>query len=239
MIKHERLAQVFVELADTLVTDFDVTDFLHMMTDSSAEVMDTQGAGLMLADQRGALRAAAATGDIESLQFLEVEHDQGPCIDCFGSGLPVVNTEPDAAREHWPLFTVQALDAGFLSIHAFPLRLRDEVIGAVSLYSSRARTLDDVELSVAQALADIATIGLLQERIIRDKTVLTEQLQSALNTRILIEQAKGIVAEQTGLSVVAAFSAIRSFARNDRQTIPRVATAIIDGTLDAAEWGVA
>lgn len=236
MIRYERLAQVFVELADTLVTDFDAVDFLHTLTDSSVEVMDVQAAGLMLADQRGTLHVAASTGEVDLLELFELEQQRGPCIECFSTGAPVVNIDPPHARERWPQFTDLAGHAGFASVHAFPLRLREEVIGAINLYCTHQRTLDPVELSVAQALADIATIGLLQERIIRDKTVLTEQLQSALNTRILIEQAKGVVAERTGLSMAQAFTAMRSHARNHQQSLPTVATAVIAGTVDTSGW---
>ncbi len=239
MIRYERLAQVFVELADTLVTDFDAVDFLHNLTDSSVEVMSVQGAGLMLADQRGALHVAASTGEVDLLELYEVEHQEGPCIECFTSGQPVVNIDPVLSLQRWPGFTGLALAAGFGSVHALPLRLRDEVIGAINLYCTEARTLEPVEVSIAQALADIATIGLLQERIIRDKTMLTEQLQGALNTRILIEQARGIVAERTGLPMAMTFQAIRDHARKHGQTLPRTATAVIDGTVDMTGWGTA
>ena len=154
---------------------------------------------------------------------------------CFGTGQAVVNVDGLQARRLWPGFTAAAAAAGFASVHAFPLRLRDEIIGAVNLYCSAPRTLDHTELSVAQALADVATIGLLQQRIIRDKTVLTEQLQAALNTRILIEQAKGIVSERAGLSMTDAFQAIRNHARRQRLSVTAAATAVIDGTINTAE----
>ncbi len=236
MIRYERLAQVFVQLADTLVTEFDMTDFLHTLTDSTVEVMGVQGSGLMLADQRGNLQVGASTGDVEALEQFEVDQQEGPCIQCFNTGLPVINIDVVQAARRWPGFTEAAAAAGYASVHAFPLRLRDDVIGAVKLYCSDPRTLDETELSIAQALADVATIGLLQQRIIRDKTVLTEQLQTALNTRVLIEQAKGIVAERAGLSMVDAFHAIRNHARGHRLSVRAAATSVIDGTIDTSEW---
>lgn len=228
----DRLAQVFVELADTLVADFDLIAFLHTLTDASVEVLDVQAAGLMLADQRGALRSAAATGEIGSLERFEIEQGKGPCIDSCASGRPVVNVDADEARRRWPQFSALAAQAGFVAVHALPLRLRGEVIGAVNLYCAHARVLSDAEINVAQALADVATIGLIQQRIIRDTTVLTDQLQTALNSRVLIEQAKGVIAERDGMTPSEAFAMLRSYARTHGMTLTDVAVGVLDSTLD-------
>jgi GAF domain-containing protein len=189
----------------------------------------------MLADQRGWLRATASTGGIGSLERYELDHGQGPCVDCYATGRPVANIDPAEADRRWPGFTRRARNAGYRSVHALPLRLRGEVIGAINLYCEHLVHLKQAELSIAQALADIATIGLLQERLIHDKTVLTEQLQSALNTRIMIEQAKGIIAERRSLDMNQAFTALRQHARRTGQPLKTVVAAVIDGTLTVTE----
>lgn len=232
IVQADRLAQLFVGLADTLVADFDLIGFLHTLTDASVEVLDVQAAGLMLADQRGMLRSAAATGNVGPLEDFELAYGHGPCVDCFTSGSPVVNLGGDEARRRWPEFSERAERAGYLSVHALPLRLRGQVIGAINLYCARHARLGTVELNIAQALADVATIGLLQERIIRDKTVLTEQLQSALNSRILIEQAKGVIAERHETSPSDAFTALRDYARKHSLPLAGLAASVLDGTLN-------
>ncbi len=236
MIGAERLAKLFVELADTLVADFDLIGFLHTLTDACVEVLDVQAAGLMLADQRGALRPAAATGDVADLEDFELESKQGPCLDCFATGRPVVNLPPEQALSRWPGFTRRAQRAGYVAVHALPLRLRGQVIGAVNLYCSNRPRLGEAELDVAQALADVATIGLLQERIIRDKTVLTEQLQTALNSRILIEQAKGVFAERHNITPTEAFARLRDHARSHGLALSRLANDVLNGKLDTTTW---
>lgn len=236
IVTSDRLAQLFVELADTLVADFDLIGFLHTLTEASVEVLDVQAAGLMLADQRGHLRSAAATGDVGPLEAFELESGQGPCMDCFASGRPVTNVERGEARRRWPEFTRRAEHVGYVAVHALPLRLRGQVIGAINLYCARDSRLDPIQLDVAQALADVATIGLLQERIIRDKTVLTEQLQSALNSRVMIEQAKGVVAERHGISPSEAFTVLRGYARGQGVSLVGLAAGVLDGSQDTSTW---
>lgn len=236
MIRNDRLARAFVELADTLVDDFDVTDFMHVLTDVTVELLAAQGAGLMLADQRGALQMAASTGEVDQLEQQELQLGEGPCLDCFTTGAPVVNTPPAVALQRWPRFTLLARTAGYSAVHSLPMRLRQQTIGAINIYCAEPRPLDDTEVEVAQALADVATIGLLQERIITDKTLLTEQLQGALTTRILIEQAKGVLAERATLTVPQAFTVMRRFARTEELPLRAVAAGIVDGSVDTSSW---
>lgn len=179
---------------------------------------------------------AASTGAIEQLEHQELQLGEGPCLDCFSSGAPVVNIPPAIALHRWPRFTLLARTAGYAAVHSLPMRLRQQTIGAINIYCAEARPLDGTELEVAQALADVATIGLLQERIITDKILLTEQLQGALTTRILIEQAKGVLAERASLSVPQAFSTMRRFARNEGLSLRLIAAGIIDGSVDTTEW---
>jgi GAF domain-containing protein len=238
MTREQRLAQVFVELADTLVAQFDVIDFLHTLTERCVELLGVDAAGLMLADQRGQLRVIASSAESARLvEIFELQHSEGPCMDCFHSGQQVVNVDEDGMRTRWPGFAAEAAELGFRSAHALPMRLRDEVIGAVNLFTRASRRLDADDLAVGQAMADVATIGLLQERVGRQKDVLAEQLQMALNSRVLIEQAKGVLAERSRITPGEAFVVMRSYARRQKRTLTSVAAAVVDHTLQAAELG--
>jgi transcriptional regulator with GAF, ATPase, and Fis domain len=235
MTREKRLARVFVELADTLVADFDVIDLLHTLAERSVELLDADAAGLILADQRGQLHVLAATTDqARVLELFELQNSEGPCLDCFSSGQPVVNVDLAEVEMRWPLFRAASTAAGFRSVHALPLRLRGEVIGAMNLFCRHRSTLGDDDIAIGQALTDVATIGLIQERTVRLGEVLAEQLQGALNSRILLEQAKGILAERTGVDVDSAFSLLRAHARRCNQQLGVVAAAVIDGSIDTA-----
>jgi GAF domain-containing protein len=225
-----QLADVFVEMADTLVDDFDVIDFLHVLTERCVQLLGISAAGLLLTDGQGTLQMVAASSErTRLLELFQLQTDQGPCVDCFHTGEPVsVANLPVAGR--WPRFTAAAAEVGFASVHALPMRLRSEVIGALNFFDTSPGALDRGKLRIGQALADVATIGLLQQRAIHRSGVVTEQLQTALNSRVLIEQAKGIVAERLHLDVDDAFALLRSGARNNNRRLSDLARAIIEGT---------
>jgi GAF domain-containing protein len=230
---YERLGQVFVELADTLVDEFDPVDFLQTLTDRSVELLGADAAGLMLADQRGALQLMASTLErARDLEVFELQVREGPCLDCFATGRPIVNVELAEAHQRWPVFTRAAVEAGFRATHALPLRLRQEVLGAMNLFTVEARPLDAEHLAIGQAMADVATIGLLHERNLREQTVLSEQLQAALHSRVLIEQAKGVLAARAGVDIAEAFTRMRGHARRHGLPLTAVATAVVEGSLD-------
>ncbi len=238
--REQRLAQVFVELADTLVAQFDVIDFMHTLVDRSVELLGVDAAGLMLSDQRGQLRVVASSTESARLaEVYELQNSEGPCLDCFHSGQQVVNLDQDQMRSRWPRFAAQTFDLGFRAAHALPMRLREDVIGAVNLFSTTGVPLSADDVAVGQAMTDVATIGLLQERVGRQKDVLAEQLQTALHSRILIEQAKGVLAERSRISVDDAFMAMRSYARKQGRTLTSVATAVIDRTVQPSELQLA
>lgn len=224
----ERIAAVFVEVADTLVADFDLVEFLQVVTTRSSQLVDAVAAGLLLSDDRGRLQfmAASSTG-AETLELFQVQADQGPCQDAFRTGEPVVNADLAAAGHRWPDFAPRAVRAGFRSVHAFPLRLRGEIVGALNLFGTDTGELAPSDVLVVQALADIATIGLLQERAIRRGEELTAQLQTALDTRVVIEQAKGAVAQLQGIGVDEAFELIRTHARRHQLHLGDVARAVL------------
>jgi transcriptional regulator with GAF, ATPase, and Fis domain len=225
-----QLADVFVEMADTLVDDFDVIDFLHGLAERCVQVLGVSAAGLLLTDGRDALQMVAASSErTRLLELFQLQTDEGPCVDCFRTGQPVsVADLPLAGR--WPRFTAAAAEVGFSAVHALPMRLRTEVIGALNLFDTDPGALDEGKLRVGQALADVATIGLLQHRAIRRRDVVTEQLQTALNSRVLIEQAKGVLAERLHLDVAEAFTTLRDHARSRNRRLSELAQAIVDGS---------
>ena len=232
MAREQRLAEVFVELADTLVEDFDVVEFLQMLTERCVELVDTDAAGLMLDDQRGHLQVVAYTTEsARLLELFELQRAEGPCLDCFATGRVIANVDLADSSSRWPVFTEAALGSGFTYSHALPLRLRRQVLGALNLFTVERKALTADHLAVAQGMADIATIGLLHERALHDQVVLAEQLQAALHSRILIEQAKGVLSARAGISVGDAFSRMRSHARRAGLHLTSVAEAVVAGTL--------
>src|SRR5580693_4348286 len=225
------LSETFVELTDTLVDDFDVIDFLHVLTDRSVQLLDVSAAGLLLADQRGELRVVAASSEAARLlELFQLQSDQGPCLDCFRSGRPVTAGNLAAEATRWPQFAPAARQAGFAAVQALPMRLRDQVIGALNLFRAAPGTFDPADVRVGQAMADVATISLLHERSMRRSDTLNEQLQTALNSRVIIEQAKGKLAERLGIDVNQAFTLLRDQARNRNQRLSEMARAFVDGT---------
>jgi GAF domain-containing protein len=224
------LSATFVELTDTMVADFDIIDFLHVLTSRSVELLDVSAAGLLLADPRGELRVVAASSEAARLlELFQLQSDEGPCLDCFRSGQPVGATDL-SADQRWPQFAAAAGQAGFSAVQALPMRLRDQVIGALNLFRATAGAFDADAVHIGQALADVATISLLHERSVRRTDTLNEQLQTALNSRVIIEQAKGKLAERLGIDVDLAFTLLRDQARGRNQRLSDLARAFVDGT---------
>jgi GAF domain-containing protein len=235
MPRQAMLVRALVELADTLVADFDVIDLLTLLTDRCVEVLDVEAAGLMLTSFDGQLRVMAASSDaMRVLELFELQAQEGPCLDCYRTGQAIVNHDLEAARERWPRFTTEASDAGFRMVHALPMRLRGTVLGALNLFHIEPSHMSHADLDAAQALADVATIALLQHRAAREAQVLNEQLNDALNSRIIIEQAKGMLAERRGLDIENAFKVLRHHARNHNERLADVARSVVDGSLSAA-----
>lgn len=228
-ISAQRVAEVFVEVSDTLVDDFDLMEFLHVLTLRTAELSGASVVGLVLADQQGQLQfMAASQEDAKLLELFQLQNDEGPCLDAYRTSVAVVNTNLGGSQSRWPRFAPHATAAGFRSVHAFPLRLRAQAIGALNVFGADEQTrLADADVPIIQALADVATIALLQERAITRGGVLTEQLQAALNSRIVIEQAKGAIAQAHGVTVDQAFAVIRAYSRSRNRRLGEVAHAIV------------
>jgi len=231
--RERALAEAFVTLADTLVADYDVIDVLHQLTVERVELLRLDAAGLLLSDQRGNLQmAAASTERARVVELFQLQSDEGPCLDCFRTSRPIAAPDLRGMTE-WPRFIGHTLDTGYRSVHAVPMRLRTETIGALNLFGIEPRALGPNELRIAQALADVATIGILQERAIRRRDVLAEQLQLALNSRVIIEQAKGVLAERGQLEMDRAFELLRRHARSSQQRLSDVALGVVNRTIAA------
>jgi transcriptional regulator with GAF, ATPase, and Fis domain len=225
------LSETFVELTDTMVADFDIIDFLHVLTDRSVQLLDVAAAGLLLADPRGELRVIAASSEAARLlELFQLQSDQGPCLDCYRTGQPVQIPDMAAAAERWPRFTAAAQEAGFAAVQALPMRLRDQVIGALNFFAATPGAFDPADVRIGQALADVATIGLLHERSMRESNTLNEQMQTALNSRVVIEQAKGKLAERFGLDMDQAFNILRDQARARNRRLAELAQSFVDGS---------
>lgn len=217
-----------VELADTLVSGFDVVELADRLAAMSIELAGADEAGIMLSDQRGTLRVlASSTEQMRLLELLEVQNDEGPCLEAFASGRPVLVEHLEGERDRWPIFADEALAQGITAAYALPLRLRETTIGAFNLFCANGRTLDDDELQVAHVLASMATIGIINHRTNREQELLAEQLQSALNSRVIIEQAKGVVSERINADMSTAFAVVRSLARRSNSSITAVAEQIV------------
>ncbi len=239
MKREQALVETFVQLADTLVDDFDIIDFLQGLAERCVELLDVSEAGVMLGAADGGLRHAACSSErMRVVEIFELQVEQGPCFDAYKQNTAVRCDSAVEAETRWPQFAPNAIDAGFVAVSAIPLRLRGDVIGALNLFSNTPAALDDSEVRVAQAMADIATIGILQERLIRDSHSVVAQLEGALESRVLIEQAKGIIAEHNKVNVDDAFTVLRTFARSQNQLLSQTARAIVDGTLEPERLAV-
>jgi len=226
------LADTFVELADTLIADFDLIDFLHVLVERTVALTDADAAGIMLADQRGGLEVLAASSHAaELVELFELQQQEGPCLEAYRSGEPVIKSDVPEMLAAWPTFTPRLARAGFSSAQAIPMRLRETVIGALNVFTVSPGALSDDDMKLGRALADVATVGILQQRVISARDLLAEQLQGALNSRVLIEQAKGVLAGTSGLSVDQAFVLMRSHSRTTGTHLRAVADDIISGRI--------
>jgi GAF domain-containing protein len=231
-ITQQRLLETFVTLADTLIDDYDVVDLLQFLVDTCRDVLDTTAAGILLADARGDLEVVASTSEASRLvEMMQLSAEKGPCIESFRSGRRVSVPDIDASKDEWWQFRGSALAQGFRSMDALPLRLRDATIGTLNLLRSTPGAAPEESILAAQAFADVATIGILHERTLRESAILSEQLQAALNSRIIIEQAKGVVSHTRGVSIDEAFTLMREYARSHSIGLSIVAARLVDRSL--------
>jgi len=230
--RERRLTSAFVTLADTLVAGYDVVDLLQTLVDTCADLLDASAAGIMLADGNGELSVVASTSERSMLvETMQLSYGAGPCVECFTTGVAVTVSDVAELGDKWPGFKEAALEQGFRSVHGVPLRLRGNVIGTLNLFRSHPGALSVEDMSVAQGLADVATIGILQERAIREADIAKNQLQHALDSRVLIEQAKGVIAYMRDLDMDAAFRTLRDYARSNNLNLRDVAELVVSRSL--------
>lgn len=226
------LLEVFATLADTLVDDYDTFELLQTLVASSVELLDVDAAGILLADRNNDLELVASTSEASRLvEMIQLSAEEGPCVDSFRLGVPVVVPDITADATRWPRFAELASLQGFSSVFAVPLRLRKMTIGTLNLFRATSSTLDDYETRAAQAMADVATIGILHERTLRASDTAREQLEHALQSRVTIEQAKGVIAFMSAVSVEEAFNQLRSYARRSRRPLADVARDVVERRL--------
>jgi GAF domain-containing protein len=228
------LSKTFVQLADSLVDEFDIIELLTLLSHRCVELFDAGAAGILLGDQRGTLQVVAASSEqARLLELFQLQNDEGPCLECFSTGEAVVSGDLSIS-DKWPLFRVEAQAAGYGAVQAFPLRLRDVVIGTLNIFMESMESqaiLTDEDLELCQALADVATIAILQNQAAAEAQTVNGQLQRALDSRIAIEQAKGILAERSHIDMAQAFAELRHFARNNNRRLSEVAAAVVMGKL--------
>ena len=234
--REAEVARSFVALASSLANGYDVVDLLDELTSDCARLLNVASAGLLLADGRGVLHVMAASSEeTRQLEIFQLQRDDGPCLECYSGGAPVAVADLEQVADRWPQFVPAALAAGFASVHALPMRLRDNVLGALGLFGTSVGSLSEDDLALGQALADVASVALVQERAAADQTAVTEQLQTALTGRVVLEQAKGILAQLGGLAMTDAFAMLRTYSRDHNLRLTRVAEAIVGRSLPGSE----
>jgi transcriptional regulator with GAF, ATPase, and Fis domain len=232
VIREDLLVRTFVELTDSLVDEFDIIDLLTGLADGCVNLGLADAAGILLADERGKLRVMAASSErTRLLELFQLQNDEGPCLQAYRTGEPVLEVDLASAFDRWPRFAPEAVDAGFRAVDALPLRVRAAPIGALNLFSASPGGMDQGVHRIARAMADVAAIAIIQNQTVRESETRARQLQHALDSRVAIEQAKGMVAERLGCDMDHAFGVIRSYARSHRRLLTQVATEIIAGTL--------
>jgi GAF domain-containing protein len=234
--REQLVATAFVSLADNLVDDYDVIELLTRLVGYSVQLLGADAGGIMLADPHGQLRVVAASDEhAELIELMQLQNDQGPCLACNHAGAPVSVADLGEATDRWPKFIPAAMNQNvFRAVHAVPLRLRGEAIGALTLCHHQPGPMSTEDLTLSQALADVATIAILQERAIRRAEILTEQLQNALDSRVVIEQAKGVLGQHARLRMDEAFHVLRSYARSGHHRLAQVAQELVERRLDPA-----
>jgi GAF domain-containing protein len=237
MTREADIVRSLVEMADTLVDDYDVVDLLTGLADRCVDLLGVSAAGVMLASPQGSLGLVASSSEaMRLLELFELQAQEGPCLDAFRTGQRVEHENLDNGSGRWPSFSAAALKAGFRSALALPLRLRDATLGALNLLSITRTPMDEADVIVARAFADLATLSIVQHRATAEAQRLNEQLAGALTSRVIIEQAKGVISERAGTDLAEAFSRLRTYARSHNRRLTDVAQAAVDGTLSPLAW---
>ena len=225
--EHE-IIRSFVDLSNELVDDYDVVEMLAQLTAHCASLLDISSAGLLLADGRGVLHLMASSSErTHHLELFQLQRDEGPCLDCYRERAPVKVADLEAEQERWPEFCEAARAVGFRSVHALPMHLKGNVLGTLGLFGEEVGALEDDDLALAQALVHVASVAIINERAANDRETINAQLQHALTSRIVVEQAKGVIAHGGNLEMDAAFAVLRRYARDHSRKLSDVAGEIV------------
>jgi len=232
LTREAQLLKTFAKLADTLVVGYDVVDLLQLLVDTCHDLLDASAAGILLMDRAGELDLVVSTSESSRIvEMMQLGAEAGPCIESFRTGRVISLTDIRHSPPEWSRFRDSTLEQGFASVYAIPLRLRETTIGTLNLLRTATGELQVQDRVAAQAFADVATIGILHERSLRESLIVREQLQGALNSRIIIEQAKGVVAYTRGISTDDAFTLIRNYAKSHQASIADVSRQLVEMTL--------
>jgi GAF domain-containing protein len=224
--------RAFLDLSNELVDGYDMVDLLTQLTANCTRLLDVASAGLLLADSRGVLHLIATSSErTHDLEVLQLQRDEGPCLDCYRLGEPVLVPDLAAEGRRWPRFVARATAAGFASVHAVPMRLRDNILGALGLFGNKPGRLDQDDLALAQALAHVASVAIVNEKAASDRDTVNDQLQLALESRIVIEQAKGVIAYVGELNMNNSFTLLRRYARDHDLRLSDVSTRVANRQL--------
>ena len=234
--RERSVSAAFVAIANSLAEDYDAVDLFTGLTTHCADLLDVASAALLLADERGVLHVMAASSDAtRDLETFQLQRQEGPCLDCHHDGSAILVPDLATERARWPVFVPAAIAAGFGAVHAVPMRLRDVVLGTLGLFSTRPGVLNAEDVDLAQALAHVASVALVADKALSDKAAINEQLQRALQSRVILEQAKGVLAERGGLEMAEAFAVLRRHARDHNQKLSELAHSLVSRELPATE----
>jgi len=233
--REDDIVATFVSMSGSLAQGHDINELLTQLTTDCARLLDVSAVGLLLADPRGALHVVAASSErVADLEAFQAQRAQGPCHTCYLNGQAVNVPDLAAAAAKWPEFAVVAAKAGVVSVHAVPMRLRQDTVGALNLFGATTGSLNDADLRLAQALADVATIALIQDQAATDRNLVNEQLQNALDSRVILEQAKGVLSHSGDLDMPAAYAALRQYARDHNIKLSELSRALVNRAFPAA-----
>lgn len=223
-----QIIRAFVDLSNELVDDYDVVEMLSQLTTNCSSLLDISSAGLLLADGNGVLHLVASSSErTHHLEIFQLQRDEGPCLDCYHERRAILVPDLDAEQRRWPQFYAAARDVGFRSVHALPMRLKDNVLGTLGLFGEEPRSLEEDDVALAQALVHVASVAIINDRSAADRATVNSQLQHALTSRIVVEQAKGVIAHAGGLEMDAAFVVLRRYARDHGRKLSDIATEVV------------
>lgn len=225
--RETRVLDAVVSLVDSLLDEFDVVDLLTELTEQCTQLLDIASAGLLLADPRGQLHLMAATSEaVHDLELFQLQADEGPCLDCYTTGRPVSVADLTDAQARWPRFIGAAARTGIASVHAVPIRAAGTVLGALGLFGTKTGDVTEADQLLAQTLAHVACVAILQEHAPTPDTV-SPQLRAVLASRVVVEQAKGFLRERLAVSAEDAFALLRRYAHAHGEHMTDVSRRLI------------